>query len=75
MKTTHKARALLLAFAGLCALLLSSCSLTTGDNPPLAGAAAVIGQRNVIGAEVNLLGWRRIGAGLWIQQPPAPTSE
>tara|TARA_R100001163_G_C5037994_1_gene176797 strand:- start:583 stop:807 length:225 start_codon:yes stop_codon:yes gene_type:complete len=69
--TTRTARAFALIFAGLAALFLSSCSFNDQDNPPLAGASAVIGQRNVLGAEVNLFGWRRVGAGLWIQ-PPAP---
>jgi len=66
---TRPTRALALAFACACTMLFSSCSFNQGDNPPLAGAAAVIGQRSVLGAEVNVFGWRRIGAGIWIQQP------
>ena len=50
-------------------ILLSSCSFSDGDNPPIAGASAIVGPRNVIGAEVNLLGWRRIGIGLWLKEP------
>tara|TARA_Y100001963_G_C6787663_1_gene453769 strand:+ start:4430 stop:4624 length:195 start_codon:yes stop_codon:yes gene_type:complete len=51
------------------ALLVSSCSFN--GKPAVAGASAVIGQRNVLGAEVNVFNWRRVGAGIWIQQPKA----
>ena len=64
-----KKKAPLLIIA-LVALLFPSCSFTEGQEP-LAGAAAVVGSRNVIGAEVDVLGWRRIGAGIWIQKPSA----
>jgi len=63
-----KKKAIILASAAT-ALLLSSCSFN--GEPAMAGASAVIGQRNVLGAEVNVFNWRRIGAGIWIQQPEA----
>tara|TARA_Y100001973_G_C5173056_1_gene320229 strand:+ start:52 stop:246 length:195 start_codon:yes stop_codon:yes gene_type:complete len=47
-------------------LFVSSCSFN--GKPAVAGASAVIGQRNVLGAEVNVFNWRRVGAGIWIQQ-------
>ena len=55
--------------AGLLTLTLSSCQFSESENPPIAGAAAVVGSRNVIGAEVNILGWRRVGIGIWLKQP------
>ena len=63
-----KKKAMLLISAAA-ALLLSSCSFN--GEPAVAGASAVIGQRNVLGAEVNVFNWRRVGAGIWIQQPKA----
>tara|TARA_R100000152_G_C6625479_1_gene74794 strand:- start:130 stop:327 length:198 start_codon:yes stop_codon:yes gene_type:complete len=50
-------------------VLLSSCSFNESENPPIAGASAIVGSRNVIGAEVNILGWRRVGIGLWFKEP------
>ena len=62
-----KKKAPLLIIA-LVALLFPSCSFNEGQEP-LAGASAVVGSRSVIGGEVDVFGWRRIGAGIWIQKP------
>lgn len=62
-----KKKAPLLIIA-LVALLFPSCSFNEGQEP-LAGASAVVGSRSVIGAEVDVFGWRRIGVGLWLQKP------
>tara|TARA_Y100000361_G_C11113450_1_gene318959 strand:- start:30 stop:227 length:198 start_codon:yes stop_codon:yes gene_type:complete len=56
--------------AAFLTLFLASCQFNnSSDEPIAAGASAVVGPRNVIGAEVNLLGWRRIGIGLWLKEP------
>jgi len=57
-----------LLIIAIATLVSSSCSFNEGQET-LTGASAVVGSRSVIGAEVDVFGWRRIGAGIWLQKP------